>query len=126
MITKIREGMSGKTVAEIIDGNFEYLENKQDIKFDEQNTYLDGKLNEYEEQLKEFADKLSVDDKSKLETVLGELKEAHASKNMEVIDSKVESLNSTWSEISTKMYQNTDAPSSESPDDVEDITSTEV
>jgi len=35
MITKIREGMSGKTVAEIIDSNFEYLENKQDIKFDE-------------------------------------------------------------------------------------------
>lgn len=49
MITKIREGMSGKTVAEIIDGNFEYLENKQDIKFDEQNTYLDGKLKEFAE-----------------------------------------------------------------------------
>jgi hypothetical protein len=61
MITKIREGMSGKTVAEIIDGNFEYLENKQDIKFDEQNTYLDGKLNEYEEQLKEFAENKFVE-----------------------------------------------------------------
>ena len=53
--------MSGKTVAEIIDGNFEYLENKQDIKFDEQNTYLDGKLNEYEEQLKEFAENKFVE-----------------------------------------------------------------
>ena len=61
MITKIREGMSGKTVAEIIDSNFEYLENKQDIKFDEQNTYLDGKLNEYEEQLKEFAENKFVE-----------------------------------------------------------------
>lgn len=61
MITKIREGMSGKTVAEIINGNFEYLENKQDIKFDEQNTYLDGKLNEYEEQLKEFAENKFVE-----------------------------------------------------------------
>ena len=61
MITKIREGMSGKTVAEIIDGNFEYLENKQDIKFDEQNTYLDGKLSEYEEQLKEFAENKFVE-----------------------------------------------------------------
>jgi hypothetical protein len=57
---------------------------------------------------------------------LSELKEAHSSKNIEVIDSKIESLNTTWSEISTKMYQNTDTPNSESPDDVEDITSTEV
>lgn len=61
MITKIREGMSGKTVAETIDGNFKYLENKQDIKFDEQNTYLDGKLNEYEEQLKEFTENKFVE-----------------------------------------------------------------
>lgn len=61
MITKIREGMSGKTVAQIIDGNFEYIENKQDTKFDEQNIYLDGKLNEYEEQLKELAENKFVE-----------------------------------------------------------------
>lgn len=59
MITKIREGMSGKTVAQIIDGNFEYIENKQDTKFDEQNIYLDSKLNEYEEQLKELKAKFT-------------------------------------------------------------------
>lgn len=61
MITKIREGMSGKTVAQIIDGNFEYIENKQDTKFDEQNIYLDSKLNEYEEQLKELAENKFVE-----------------------------------------------------------------
>lgn len=61
MITKIREGMSGKTVAEIIDGNFEYLENKQDIKFDEQNVYLDGKLTEYEKQLEDLKENVLVE-----------------------------------------------------------------
>lgn len=61
MLTKIREGMSGKTVAEIIDGNFEYLENKQGIKFEEQNTYINDKLNGYEEQLKELAENKFVE-----------------------------------------------------------------
>ncbi len=128
---KIRiEGNSQLSKDEIERMKREAEENADSDKIERENidklNQADGLIFQTEKQLKEFADKLSVDDKSKLETVLGELKEAHASKNMEVIDSKVESLNSTWSEISTKMYQNTDAPSSESPDDVEDITSTEV
>lgn len=56
MITKIREGMSGKTVAQIIDGNFEYIENKQDTKFDQQDIYIDGKLSEYEQQIKDLTE----------------------------------------------------------------------
>ena len=128
---KIRiEGNSQLSKDEIERMKREAEENADSDKIERENidklNQADGLIFQTEKQLKEFADKLSVDDKSKLETVLGELKEAHASKNMEVIDSKVESLNSTWSEISTKMYQNTDAPSSESPDDVEDVTSTEV
>jgi hypothetical protein len=35
MITRIREGMSGQKVAEIIDSNFDYLEDKQNTKFDQ-------------------------------------------------------------------------------------------
>ncbi len=128
---KIRiEGNSQLSKDEIERMKREAEENADSDKIERENidklNQADGLIFQTEKQLKEFADKLSVDDKSKLETVLGELKEAHASKNMEVIDSKVESLNSTWSEISTKMYQNTDTPSSESPDDVEDVTSTEV
>lgn len=128
---KIRiEGNSQLSKDEIERMKREAEENADSDKIERENidklNQADGLIFQTEKQLKEFADKLSVDDKSKLETVLGELKEAHASKNMEVIDSKIESLNSTWSEISTKMYQNADTPSGDSPDNVEDITSTEV
>lgn len=128
---KIRiEGNSQLSKDEIERMKREAEENADSDKIERENidklNQADGLIFQTEKQLKEFADKLSVDDKSKLDNVLGELKEAHASKNMEVIDSKIESLNSTWAEISTKMYQNTDTTSSESPDDVEDITSTEV
>lgn len=128
---KIRiEGNSQLSKDEIERMKREAEENADSDKIERENidklNQADGLIFQTEKQLKEFADKLSVDDKSKLDSVLGELKEAHASKNMEVIDSKIESLNTTWSEISTKMYQNTDIPNSESPDDVEDITSTEV
>lgn len=56
MITRIREGMSGQKVAEIIDSNFDYLENKQNTKFDQQDTYIDGKLSEYEQQIKDLTE----------------------------------------------------------------------
>lgn len=56
MITRIREGMSGQKVAEIIDSNFDYLENKQNTKFDQQDIYIDGKLSEYEQQIKDLTE----------------------------------------------------------------------
>ena len=60
MLTRIREGMSGQRVAEIIDSNFSYLENKQNTKFDQQDTYIDGKLSEYEQQIKDLTEQSFV------------------------------------------------------------------
>ncbi len=58
-----------------------------------------------EKQLKEFGDKISDDNKSALETALGELKEAHASKDLDRIDAAIQNMNEAWQKASTEMYQ---------------------
>jgi len=58
-----------------------------------------------EKQIKEFGDKLTEEDKYKLQTAVDILKEAHESKDVERIDEVMEGLNSTWGEISTKLYE---------------------
>jgi len=60
-----------------------------------------------EKQIKEFDDKLSDEDKEKLQTAVDSLKESHQSGEIDRVDESMESLNSTWQEISTKMYQET-------------------
>ena len=78
-----------------------------------------------EKQIEEFGDKLDEDDKTKLESVLKELKDAIKDKNMGSISTLKEKLTSDWNEISTKLYQTTqeetgqEPPSEESTTDVE-------
>jgi molecular chaperone DnaK len=59
-----------------------------------------------EKQMKEFSDKLTEDDKTKLNSDLTLLKEAHSQKDIEKIDEYCEKLNKTWSDISTNLYNN--------------------
>ncbi len=85
----------------------------------------DGLVFQTEKQIEEFGDKLEEGDKTQLESVLKELKEAIKDKNMESISTLKEKLTSEWSEISTKLYQTTqeqggeETPSEESTTDVE-------
>src|SRR5574343_364187 len=69
----------------------------------------DSLIFQTEKQMKEFNDKLSEDDKSKLNASLTELRSAHSSKDIEKIDKGVKSRNETWSEISTKLYSEAQA-----------------
>ncbi len=57
-----------------------------------------------EKQLNDLKDKMSPEDRSKLETALGRLKEAHKSNNVEEMKSAMEQVNATWNEIATKLY----------------------
>ncbi len=57
-----------------------------------------------EKQLNDLKDKMSPEDRSKLETALGRLKEAHESNNVEEMKSAMEQVNATWNEIATKLY----------------------
>ncbi len=74
-----------------------------------------------EKQMKEFSEKLTEDDKTKLNSDLTLLKEAHSQKDIEKIDECCEKLNKTWSDISTNLYNN----NTNSKDSVKDTQNTE-
>jgi molecular chaperone DnaK len=67
----------------------------------------DNLIFQTEKQMKEFAEKLTEEDKSALTADLETLKTAHSSKDAQAIDTASEKLNSTWSTISTRLYQET-------------------
>ena len=58
-----------------------------------------------EKNLKEFEEKLSDDDKKRLEEAVEKLKTASAGSNLEDMKSTTENLNSAWNEIAGKMYE---------------------
>ena len=66
-----------------------------------------------EKQMKEFADKLTEENKTELTSALDELKKAHSEKNLESLDPAMEKLNETWSKISTELYSKTQTEQSE-------------
>ncbi|MDR0953981.1 MAG: molecular chaperone DnaK [Rikenellaceae bacterium] len=57
-----------------------------------------------EKQLSEYGDKLPADKKGRIETALGNLKEAHKAQNLADIDRFTEELNAAWQEASQDMY----------------------
>jgi molecular chaperone DnaK len=58
-------------------------------------------------QLKDLADKIPPDIKSKVETAANALEDAVKSNNIPDIKAKMEVLNNAWNEASTKMYEST-------------------
>ncbi|MGE9516151.1 MAG: molecular chaperone DnaK [Solitalea-like symbiont of Tyrophagus putrescentiae] len=53
-----------------------------------------------EKQLKEYGDKIPSDKKSKIESILGQLKDAHANKNIGALDALQTELNNAWTAAS--------------------------
>jgi len=100
----------------------------------------DSMIFQTEKQLKEFGEKLSADKKDPIEAALTELKKAHETKDIALIDAAMEKINEAWKVASEEMYKaeqegqaqgapTGDAgdaqPKSES-DDVEDVDFEEV
>lgn len=65
----------------------------------------DQEIYQTEKQLKDFADKIDVDSKAKVESALNRLKEATKHDDINEIKSASEALTSIWHEVSAKMYQ---------------------
>lgn len=61
-----------------------------------------------EKQLKEFGDKVPTEDKEVIEKHVESLKEAHKNRDMSLIESITNDLNTDWASTSTKMYQQTE------------------
>lgn len=55
--------------------------------------------------LKEYGDKLSAENRAKIEAAVERLKQAHESRNVIEIESAVEQLNQAWSDASQELYQ---------------------
>lgn len=64
----------------------------------------DAVVYQTEKQLEEMKDKIESADKAKIETVLGRLKEAQKSNNIDEMKSALEAVNTTWNEIAQKLY----------------------
>jgi len=65
----------------------------------------DAMIFQTESQLKEFGDKLSADKKAPIESTLEELKKAHESKDIALIDAAMEKINEAWKAASEEMYK---------------------
>ena len=66
--------------------------------------HADSLIFQTEKQLKEFGDKLSADNKAKVEAALSKLKEAHAAQNLEGIDAASEEVQAAFQAASSEMY----------------------
>ena len=71
--------------------------------------HADSLIFQTEKQLKEFGDKLSADNKAKVEAALAKLKEAHAAQNLEGIDAASEEVQAAFQAASSEMYAQTGA-----------------
>jgi|TARA_R110000824_G_scaffold98447_1_gene234909 molecular chaperone DnaK len=91
---------------------------------------VDALIFSTEKQIEDFGDKLEEIDKTRLENNIKELKEVIESEDMEGIEDLSEKLNSTWQEISTKLYQKTeesnDGSTEDTPTDSTDVEFEEV
>lgn len=85
---------------------------KQREKVDVRNQ-ADQMVYQTEKNISEMGDKLSADDKSKLETAVGRVKEALKGDNTEEIKSSTEDLSKIWNEMAGKMYQQAGAEAGE-------------
>ena len=82
----------------------------------------DALIFQTEKHIKEFGDKLDDNDKSRLENNIKELREVMVSEDIDGIEDLTEKLNSTWQEISTKLYEQTESEDTTQKEDVSEET----
>ena len=99
------------------------LNAEQDKKFREDAEVLnraDGTIFQTEKSIKDLEDKLTEEQKSELDGLLGTLKESYAKKDIEKINQDIENLNSQFHHISQSLYeQTTTEEGNDAPSDVE-------
>ena len=81
----------------------------------EMRNQADNMVFQTEKQLKEYGDKLSSDDRTKVEGAKEKLKAAIKSNDASSIKGAIDQLNEAWSEASTKMYQQATAAGQQGP-----------
>jgi molecular chaperone DnaK len=77
----------------------------------------DSMVYETEKALKEVGDKISADEKTKVESALEKLKKAMEGDNVEEIKTATEELTTAFHTLSQKMYEQSAAQEQENPQD---------
>jgi molecular chaperone DnaK len=85
------------------------VEDKRKKEEIETKNQADAVVYQTEKQINEMKDKISDEDKGKIETALGRLKEAQKSNNIDEMKSSLEGVNTVWNEIAQKLYAQTGA-----------------
>ncbi len=67
----------------------------------------DSLVYQTEKNIKEYGDKVPEDAKAKITEAVEQLKKDKDNKDINIVKSSIENLNKIWSEISSKMYENT-------------------
>ncbi len=77
---------------------------KQEKEKIEKINQADSLIFQTEKQLKEYGDKLSEDNRTKINSALESLKKAHSEQNVEGIDAAMNELNTVWQGAAQEMY----------------------
>jgi len=103
-------GLSEDEISSMVEDAKEHAkEDEQRRELIEVRNQADNLVYQTEKNIKEFDDKLSDDDRSKLEKAKEKVNEVKESDDMESIKQAINDLNETWSDISSKMYDATKA-----------------
>ena len=101
---------------------------EEDLKKQEEITLInaaDSYLFSSEKQIKELSDKMESNEKEELEVIMKDLKSAVDNKDVDLIKDTKTKLESSWSKITTRLYQSSPEPPKPN-DDVQDVEFEEV
>lgn len=122
---KIRiESSTGLSEEEIQKMRDEAEKNREEDKKKEEKIKLINEADSYvfttEKQMSELGEKITEDEKGKLESLIGELNEAKTSENLDLIKEKKTELETVWNGITTRLYQSGNSGGNdEGPEDVD-------
>jgi molecular chaperone DnaK len=115
------ESSTGLSDADIQKMKDEAEQNREEDKKKEEKIKLINEADSYvfttEKQMSELGDKISEDEKTNLEKLIGELNDAKTSENLELITSKKSELEGVWNQITTRLYQTGETGDSGGPDE---------
>jgi len=98
------------------------MNREEDLKRQESVTLInaaDGYLFSSEKQIQELNDKIQSDEKEELESLMRDLKSAVDSRDIELVKDSKTKLESAWSKVTTRMYQNPPTQTGDSTQDIE-------
>jgi molecular chaperone DnaK len=99
-------GLSEEEIAKMKKEAQENAENDKKIKENaEKINAADGLIFQTEKQLKEYGDKIPEDKKIPIQEALEELKKAHETKDIALIEPALEKLNTAWTAASEELYK---------------------